>query len=424
MSNSGSNTEQLSAFVDHFAKPEVKNLKSFVEDTPDILRQFQKENQECQQPPNAMPVTIDVSSLYTNIPIEGEMGGLEAFTRCMDSRADKKVPTWFLEKALKTVLQGNIFEFNNQLWSQEIGTAMGTKCAPSYANIFMGYLEEEVLMKNWEGTMPHMWRRYIDDIFFIWKSSTEELEEFLNHLNKQHQFIKFTVTYDAETKTIPFLDMSVKIENGQIVTDLYTKPTARNQYLMPSSCHPLHITKNIPYSLAYRILRICTYRESFKNHLEALRQNLIVREYHPKIIEEAFQKICQIPREEALKKVKRTENNRQVLAVHYHPGLPSVTKTVRKHHKVMVNQSNRMKDCFRKLSLVAYKRNKNLGEILIRAKVPFFFLADLPIKRSARKKVGFTLCGRLCYACIQCKKATFHKCKRTGKSWRITSSLN
>ena len=82
----------------------------------------------------------------------------------------------------------------------------------------------------------------------------------------------------------------------------------------------------------------------------------------------------------------------------------------------MVNQSNRMKDCFRRPSLVAYKGNKNLGEILIRAKVP--------IKRSSRKKVGFNLCGRLCYACIQCKKATFHKCKRTGKSWRITSSLN
>ena len=38
---------------------------------------------------------------------------------------------------LELVLQFNIFEFNTGLFLQMIGTAMGTRAAPSYANIFM-----------------------------------------------------------------------------------------------------------------------------------------------------------------------------------------------------------------------------------------------------------------------------------------------
>ena len=60
-------------------------------------------------------------------------------------------------------------------------------------------------------------------------------------------------------QSIPFLDTSCRISDGKIVTDLFRKETDRNQYLLPSSCHPSHVTQNIPFSLALRIVRICTY---------------------------------------------------------------------------------------------------------------------------------------------------------------------
>ena len=43
-------------------------------------------------------------------------------------------------------------------------------------------------------------------------------------------------------ETIQFLDTSCKIIEGKIITDLYRKETDRNQYLLPSSCHPAHVT--------------------------------------------------------------------------------------------------------------------------------------------------------------------------------------
>ena len=167
----------------------------------------------------------------------------------------------------------------------------------------------------------------------------EELESFLSHINSQHDLIKFEATYSVETRTIPFLDMEVSIsETGLIVTDLYKKDTAKVQYLLPSSCHPGHITKNIPYSLGYRLLRLCSERESFLKRLNELKDDLISRDYKSKLIDSAFEKVMKITRQEALKKVQRDKAMRIPLVVTYHPALPAISAIAKDHWKVMTSQ--------------------------------------------------------------------------------------
>ena len=80
-------------------------------------------------------------------------------------------------------------------------------------------------------------------------------------------------------KSIPFLDTLLSIENGRIVVDLHKKPLDRNQYLLPSSCHPKSTTQAIPYSLSLRIVRICTKPESRDLRLSELKVLLLAREY-------------------------------------------------------------------------------------------------------------------------------------------------
>ena len=141
------------------------------------------------------------------------------------------------------------------------------------------------------------------------------------------------------------------------------------------------------------------------------------RSYHPKVINDAFERVCQLTREEALKKVERKEEKakRETLVITYHPALPSISKTIQKHHKVMVSQSKYLQRIFSRPSLVAYKRPKNLADLLIRAKVDN--------KRSERKKNGFVHCDRACMACIQCERATEHQCRRSGQTWKINAPL-
>ena len=57
----------------------------------------------------------------------------------------KSIPTKFYIKLLELVLQSNIFEFDREYFIQLLGTAMGTRVAPTYANIFMAKLEKFML---------------------------------------------------------------------------------------------------------------------------------------------------------------------------------------------------------------------------------------------------------------------------------------
>ena len=83
----------------------------------------------------------------------------------------------------------------------------------------------------------------------------------------------------------------------------------------------------------------------------------------------------------------------------------------------MTDQSNRLKRCFQRPSLIAYKRSRNLNDILVRAKVTTG-------RKSQRKPGGYSLCKRLCKACILGERASTHKCYRTNQEWQITAPIN
>jgi hypothetical protein len=113
--------------------------------------------------------------------------------------------------------------------------------------------------------------------------------------------------------------------------------------LLPASCHPGHITKNIPYLLAYSVKHICSKDEDCKIRLEQLRQNLLSRSYPPKIIDDAFKRVNKINRLEAIKRVTKTKEDTTVLVTTFHPLMPSVSNIIKKYWKVMVDNSPEMK---------------------------------------------------------------------------------
>ena len=87
-----------------------------------------------------------------------------------------------------------------------------------------------------------IWGVYIDDIFMIWTESPENLKSFIDYLNNIHPTIKFTSSHSPTN--VPFLDVNVSLtSDGNINTDLYTKPTDKHEHLLNSSCHPLHTKK-------------------------------------------------------------------------------------------------------------------------------------------------------------------------------------
>jgi hypothetical protein len=93
-------------------------------------------------PSRTILVSMDVTSLYTNIP---HNDGIEACREAWDQRAATEPPTECFFQLLTLVLKHNNFTFNVEHFLQINGTAMGTKMTPSYASIFMGKLEKLII---------------------------------------------------------------------------------------------------------------------------------------------------------------------------------------------------------------------------------------------------------------------------------------
>ena len=108
--------------------------------------------------------------------------------------------------------------------------------------------------------------------------------------------------------SIPFLDTSTSILEDEILVDLFKKPTDRCQYLLPSSCHPAHMTENIPFSLAYRIVRICSSPTTRDKRLEELKEMLLSRDYKSPLVNLAIKKAKQIPRNVAIQRVRQSSS--------------------------------------------------------------------------------------------------------------------
>lgn len=64
--------------------------------------------------------------------------------------------------------------FNDIVYRQKLGTAMGTKVAPTYAILVLGFLEKNIrnlggkFGKDFGKFIRMSWRRYLDDCFINW----------------------------------------------------------------------------------------------------------------------------------------------------------------------------------------------------------------------------------------------------------------
>ena len=215
ISNCGFYTENISSFLDYHLQPLAQKVKSYIKDTNHFLIKIKKLG---SLPDGAILCTMDVVGLYPNIP-HGE--GLNSLRRYLETRDNKQISSDTLTELAEVVLKNNIFEFDEKTFKQKRGTAIGTKFAPPYAILFMANLEEKIL-EGFE-KKPMIWWRYIDDIFFIWEHGEESLKVFIEQVNMFHSTIKFTAEYSKEE--VNFLDVNIKLIDGELKTDLFVKPT-------------------------------------------------------------------------------------------------------------------------------------------------------------------------------------------------------
>ena len=286
--------------------------------------------------------------------------------------------------------------------------------APSYANIFMGKVETE-LLKEFEqesGLKPTVWLRFLDDIFFVWPHGPEKLKDFIDFMQNfgQRKSMKTKLKFTFETgSSVPFLDTLVSVDGRRLKTTLYSKPTDAHLYLRSDSCHPKSCTKGLVKGELLRARRICTKEVDFVEAAGKMKNHFIERGFDQSAIEETINEVLSKSREEALIYKKKESNDRVPFVVTYHPRLRMMGKVLHRHYNLL-RSNERLQKAFPEPPMVAFKRLKNLRDILVHT-------------GARARSLGVKCCGdKRCKCCNHLQEETEFKindkshCVRNGGS--------
>ena len=283
-------------------------------------------------------------SLYTNIPNEE---GRRAVAHWLNKhRPQALVPPMepsntSILSLLKMVLEFNNFQFNGTHYLQIGGTTMGTRVAPTLANLFMGHFEETHVYT--QSLQPSLWVRFID-IFLIWAHGKPALEQFIDTLNNSHRTIKFSS--HISDGQVSFLDTLVIKDDDNFYTSLYTKPTDANNFLHFDSAHPTHCKKGIPCGQFLRIRRICAKDRYFLHHAFLKVAHSRTRGYPLDLIAEGLRKAWKHGKPQPLPLPNTTgdmlnQENTNILVTTFQPTFNNLNQIVRKNWDILSHSSKK-----------------------------------------------------------------------------------
>ena len=213
----GTASYNTAKYLDEILQPLIptdyscKDTFAFLEDLKSVSPQIA----------NKHMVSFDVTSLFTNIPLDETLD--LAVDLIMTNRPDLKCSKPDLKKLFLHATSKTHFLFNGKYYDQIDGVTMGSPLGPTLANLFMGHHERRWLDEFAElnGNIL-FYRRYVDDIFAVFDSESDAMI-FLDFLNKQHPCIKFTYESNIDN-FLPFLDVHISNAN-KVTTTLFRKKT-------------------------------------------------------------------------------------------------------------------------------------------------------------------------------------------------------
>ena len=213
---------------------------------------------------NSVLVSFDVESLFTNVPLDET---IEIAANLVYDRSSNlpPFPKHTFIKLLK-IATSNLFLFNDKLYRQKDGLAMGSPLAPTLSNLFMGVLENRHL-NNRKSSCVKFYKRFVDDCLILFED-INDVDRFFNYANTWHPNIKFTK--EIGYKNLPFLDINIDISNNILITDVYRKPTYTSLILNYKSLCPVQWKTALFHTLIHRADLICSSWEIFHKEIERL----------------------------------------------------------------------------------------------------------------------------------------------------------
>ncbi|SRR5260221_501646 len=206
---------------------------------------------------------------------------------------------------MQFVLTKGYISFQNEIYQQTNGAAMGSPMIPPYANIFMYQLEKNTVHKYMNLGLILLYKRFIDDIFIIIKDSNIiQLQSDLNNLNPS-----IKLTWSPPAKHCNFLDLVVLVKNGKIHTKVYQKELNTYAYLPFHSYHTIAQKRGFIKGEAIRYARISTSEPDFKFMVKLFTLRLQRRGYPLSFIKRALGQVQHKDRQKYTVRKSSEQNN-------------------------------------------------------------------------------------------------------------------
>ena len=322
----------LGQWVTEFLQPIVQTQHTYFKDSFALKRELDT----LSVPPNASLFTYDAISMYTKIDTDDCIARLNSWFN-----ETNQLCSWFTEvspaalmEAISIVMKNNRMKFGDLYVLQIVGIAMGMSPAPTLANLYIAIYEAKEILDQFLGSKIMFLRRFIDDGLGIWLHHPNPHIDRANWLDFQRVInasgLKWT--FSSRSQSAVFMDMTIEIVEGKLVTSLYHKPLALHSYIPPHSCHSPGVLTGLVFGSVLRIFRLCSRESDIDRELFNFMDWLLARGYHAKAMLPLFQKAIENARRylsrsplehQQLKWQKEDSAQRQVyLHVPFHPQNP------------------------------------------------------------------------------------------------------
>jgi len=267
-------TYHASVYVNNILQPLLPELPTICQSSSEALRSILTHS----FPPSAIILTADVKSLYPSIPTALGLDCVKSILELSNHFTQPRIN--LIIKLMEWILTNNFICFDENVYLQIEGTAMGTPMAPTYAIIFMYAIERHHIQN------ALFYVRYIDDIFAIFNSELHS-HAFVTSFNT---VIPGRLQLESTTHGEEgiFLDVKFKLTNGLLSYELYQKPQNSFAYIPTTSDHQPKVFQAFVLEELKRYYRNCSAFSTFNTIAKEFKLRLHNRGYHPSIFDSAY----------------------------------------------------------------------------------------------------------------------------------------
>jgi hypothetical protein len=300
-------TFHLSEWVSNQLNPLVNNICTDVlKDSTQLLQDINELNTQGINTSQYQLLSADVESLYPNMDVNFGLTLMKDFLNEIqwEDTTKRELLLW----AMHTILTQGYIYFNEQIYQQTNGAAMGSPMIPPYANCFLHMIERDLVQKHKDSKLLLLYKRYIDDVLIIIEKKPNQIAELQAEFNNLHHKIKLTWT-EPSSQT-DFLDITIVLDHKKSTIETLTFQKALNKYsyLPYHSFHTPSMKTGFIKGEAIRYAKSCSRKKDFNRMISLFTIRLQRRGYPLNLIKSTLKSIQYSKRHSYLNTRKNKKN--------------------------------------------------------------------------------------------------------------------